>query len=358
MSEEKTEEPTEKRLRDARERGEVTKSTDLTGSVVLISTVCILIIMQGFLENGFRTIMKSLFLFIPTAHSFTDLATALQSILVTTLHIIFLFAASSCAAGILALLPQVGFGFTLTPVTPKPDAINPANGIKNIFSIRALTDFLRTIIKAIIISVVMWKTIEYLLPLIGSAMQHPLEAIIQVSWAALIRLFLIACAVFFLIGAVDFKFQVWMFMRQHRMSHTEIKQEYKESEGDPHVKGARKELAREIAFSPSLKQAIKKSNVLVANPTHYAIVLRYRRNERRPPHIVAKGRDQNAIELRTIAASMGIPIVTNPKVARALFTVPVNKNIPEEYFSTVAAILLWVENIGGSKEDNAGELNV
>ncbi len=357
MSEEKTEEPTEKRLRDARERGEVTKSTDLTGAIILACVVFTMILSQGFLENSVRAIMKELFLFFPTEHSLSDLATATHSIVVIGLQVIFLFAACSCAAGVLALLPQVGFGFTLTPIIPKMDALNPASGLQRMFSIRSLTDFVRTLIKAMLIIIVMWKTVEYLLPLIGSAIEHPLISIIQVSWSAILKLFLIATILFFIIGIVDYKFQVWMFMRQHRMSHTEVKQEYKESEGDPHVKGARKELAREIAFSPSLKQAIKTSNVLVTNPTHYAIALHYDRKERRPPNISAKGRDMQALEMRALAEAMGIPIVTNPKVARALFTIPLRQNIPQEYFATVSAILIWVENIGKSKEENAEGLN-
>ncbi len=352
MSEEKTEEPTDKRLRDARERGEVTKSTDLTGAIVLACVIGTIILSQSFLENSFRAIMNALFLFVPTAHTFSDLSTASNYIGAIGLQVIFLFAACSCAAGILALLPQVGFGFTLTPIIPKMDALNPASGLQRMFSMRALTDFLRTLIKAAIIIVVMWKTIEHLLPLIGSAIEHPLDAIIQVAWAALLKLFIIATVLFFIIGAIDYKFQVWMFMRQHRMSHTEIKQEYKESEGDPHVKGARKELARELAFSPSLKQAIKTANVVVTNPTHYAIALQYNRKERSAPRIIAKGRDRHALEMRQLAESTGVPIVTNQKVARALFTVPLQKNVPQEYFAIVAGILLWVENIGKSKEEN------
>ncbi len=346
MSEEKTEEPTEKRLRDARERGEVSKSVDLTSAIVLISIVGVLFVGQQFLETNFREIAHILFSFFSSERAFNDLTIATYSLGLIGLRVIFLFAGCACLAGIVSLLPQVGFGFTLTPVLPKMDAINPANGLKRIFSIKSLSDLIRTIIKAALIGVVMWKTIESLLPLIGSAIYHPLPSIIQVAWSLLLKLFVIAAALFFLIGIVDYKFQSWVFIRQHRMSHNEIKQEYKESEGDPHVKSARKELAREIAFSPSLKEAIKTANVVVTNPTHYAVALRYRRKERRPPYVVAKGRDGAAADLRLLAKSLGIPIVANPPVARALFTIPVRKNVPESLFSIIAAILRWVEEVG------------
>ncbi len=351
MSEEKNKEPTEKRLQDAREKGEVAKSLDLTGAVCLFGSVILILVTQNLLQNHFVSIVRALFDFVPGQHELIDLINVVQKMGVAALTIICMFAAISLLSAIAALFPQVGFAVSTTPITPNLDVCNPASGFKRIFSVKSLGELIRSLIKTVLIGIVMYKTITLVLPLVTQAMSQPLLVILQVSWSVLIKVLLIATVMFCLIGLIDYSFQKWIFMRQHRMSETEIKQEYKEMEGDPHIKSERKKLAREIAFSPSLKKAIATANVMVVNPEHYAVAIRYVAEENRLPHVVAKGCNKTAAKMRRIARQTGVPIVANPKVARSLYPVPEQKGIPPELFEIVAVILTWVEEVGIKRTD-------
>ncbi len=346
MSEEKNQAPTEKRLRDAREKGEVAKSLDLTGAVSLFGTVILMLIAQSLLQNHFITLVRTVLDFVPGKHEPVELLNVIQKIGLIAFMLMFLFAAVSCFSAIAALLPQVGFTATMTPVTPNFDACNPATGFQRIFSIKSLAELVRSLIKTALIGIVMTKTIMLLLPMVTQAMAQPFIVILQVSWSVLIKLLLIATVLFCLIGVADYAFQRWLFMRQHRMSETEIKQEYKEMEGDPHIKSERKKLAREIAFSPSLKKAIASASVMVTNPTHYAVAIRYDEKEERLPYVVAKGCDKTAAKMRRIARKAGVPIVANPKVTRTLYPIREQEAIPAELFEIVAVILTWISEVG------------
>lgn len=352
MSEEKNQAPTEKRLRDAREKGEVAKSIDLTGAVSLFGTVILILVTQNLLQNHFINLVRTVLDFVPGKHEPADLLNVIQKIGFTSFTLMFLFAAVSCFSAIAALLPQVGFTATTTPVTPNLNACNPATGFQRIFSLKSLAELIRSIIKTILIGIVMAKTIILLLPVVTQAMSQPLIVILQVSWSVLIKLLLIATVLFCLIGVVDYAFQKWLFIRQHRMSETEIKQEHKEMEGDPHIKSERKKLAREIAFSPSLKKAIASASVMVTNPTHYAVAIRYDEKEERLPYVVAKGCDKTAAKMRRIARKAGVPIVANPKVTRALYPIREQEAIPAELFEIVATILTWINEIGIKRRTN------
>lgn len=349
MSEEKTEEPTEKRLRDSREEGEVAHSADLVGAVVLCASFGVLAGMRGPFARGLQSLVHDSLAFLDTDRSMPALTSALLTIGIDTLQLVLPFALVAVAAAVLASLPQVGFTISFHPVTPNLEAVSPDKGFKRIFSLKSCVDLGRTLLKAVVIGITLYKAIELLLPLVVNAIGQPLGTITEVSWSALMRVVGIAVGIFALIGFADFQFQRWNFMREHRMSKDEIKRENKESEGDPHIKQKRKKLAKEIAFSSDGGKAVKKANVLVVNPTHYAVAIRYVPAENPLPIVIAKGTDELAARLRRMAHEAGIPIVGNPPVARALFKTELYRPIPEPLFEAVAAILRWVDDIGARK---------
>ncbi|CAB3725583.1 type III secretion system export apparatus subunit SctU [Paraburkholderia rhynchosiae] len=350
MADEKTEQPTDKKLRDARRDGETVKSTDLPfAAILLVASI-------GFTVAGPRMAEQLRLLM----HRSLDVArmespgVQLHDLLVeagtVALMLILPIALGAAITGLAALAAQVGLQISTKPLEPKFDAINPASGLKRIFSVRSLIDLAKTVIKAVVISAVLWKMIVLLMPLMIGIVYEPIGSIDGIGWATLCKVFGIAGALYLVIGAVDYGVQRWLFIRDHRMSKDEVKREHKNSEGDPHIKNERRKIAREFASSDR-QQPVKNANVVVVNPTHYAVALRYVPSECGLPRVIAKGVDADARVIREEAARRGIPIIGNPPLARALYRVTLDDSIPEPLFDAVAAVLAWVENIGGRRSD-------
>lgn len=349
MSDEKAEEPTEKRLRDARQDGQVSKSTDLTDAVTLSATVIVLMVGASTFADAFHALIDTAPGFVNTERSMSALIARLYKIGVQALLVIIPCVAAAALAAIAALFPQVGFQIATKPVTPNLLAVSPASRFKRIFSIRTLTDLLKSLLKVTIIGCVMWSTIRWLMPLIASSLYEPLPELSKHFWGILLKLFMVASAVFILIGALDIKLQHTLFMRQMRMSKDEIKREYKQQEGDPTIKGERKRIAREWATEAPPRARIGLANAVIVNPTHYAVAIRYALDEYPLPVVIAKGHDESAAQLRLYAQAARVPIIGNPPVARALHKVGIDEPIPEELSETVAAILRWVDAIGAKE---------
>jgi type III secretion protein U len=251
------------------------------------------------------------------------------------------FIAVSVALGVIASFAQVGFNLSFEPISPKFDKLNPAEGLKKLFSVRSFIDFLKMVVKAIALAAVLWVLIEGMVPLLVGATYFDPAGVGLLGWKSIIKLLAAGCVVFIVIGPVDFGLQLWLFKRDQKMSKDEVKREHKESEGDPQLKGQRKQLAQEMATSPPEKR-VPGASVVVTNPTHYAVALRYEAGETPLPIIVAKGMDAEAMRIRAIAEKAGVPIVGNPPLARALHKLELDDPIPEELFEAVATVLRWV----------------
>jgi len=200
----------------------------------------------------------------------------------------------------------------------------------------------------------MWVTIRWMLPLIVGSLYQPLAELSKLFWALLVKLFIVAAAVFVVIGVVDVKLQRALFMRKMRMSKVEVKRERKQMDGDPKIKAERRKLAREFATTAAPQQRVGFANALIVNPTHYAVAIRYAPDEHPLPLVIARGMDESAAQLRRFAREANVPIIGNPPVARALYKVGVDEPIPDELFETVAAILRWVDAIGARRDDGDG----
>ncbi|WP_323073927.1 type III secretion system export apparatus subunit SctU [Mycetohabitans endofungorum] len=346
MSDEKTEEPTEKRLRDARRDGQVAKSTDLTDAAVMCAVVAVLISAATIFVDTFRALVRTALDFATSDLSATTLLASAFKLGRQSLTVIVPCVAGAALAAFAALFAQVGFQISTKPVTPNPTAVSPASGLKRIFSVRTLVDMGKSLLKAALVACVMWYTIRGLIPLIATSLYQPLPQLSRLFWIILLKLFAVAVVVFVVIAALDFKLQHVLFMRQMRMSKDEIKREYKQQEGDPQLKGERKRIAREWAQEAPPRLRIGLANALIVNPTHYAVAIRYAPDEHPLPVVIAKGRDESAAELRRYAAQARVPIIGNPPVARALHQVELGEPIPEVLFEAVAAILRWVDSLG------------
>lgn len=352
MSDEKTEEPTEKKLKDARNDGETVKSTDLSFALLLLAASLGFSFAGPAMGDHLRALLH-LALDVQSANREDfDARRAIAGIGIQALLLSLPLVAAVIAATV-AVAAQVGFQISFKPLEPKFSAINPGTGLKRMFSMRSFIDLAKMLVKASIILAALWKTLLALVPLIVGVAYEPLSDLIQISWTALCRLFAVGGVLYLVIGAADWGVQHWLFIRDHRMSKDEVKREHKESEGDPQLKGKRKQVAREIVESNPDKR-VAGAQAVIVNPTHYAVAVRYMPDEFDLPRVVAKGIDADAMEIRRMAERHGVPIVRNPPLARTLYRVALDEAIPETCFKAVAAVLAWVEDMGaGSARDEA-----
>ncbi len=343
MSGEKTEEPTEKKLEDAKKRGEGPKSQDVNAAASLVCATILLTMSPILAGDRLRKIFATVFERGFTAG--TDETLSIMFDMLTDCTLIALpYLACAIVVGLLASFAQVGVNISFEPIMPNFDKVNPGSGIQKLFSVRSIIDFLKMVLKAVALGAVMYKIVLGLLPmLVGTALQRP-AAVIDIGWSAIGKLMGAACIVFIVVGPVDWGIQIWLFKRGQKMSKDEIKRESKESEGDPEMKGKRKEIAHEMANSAPQRAA--GASVVVTNPTHYAVALLYQPGRMQLPVVLAKGHDADAARIREVAVRHKVPIVSNPPLARALYKLPLDTPIPEALFEAVAAVLRWVSIIG------------
>ncbi|WP_321926247.1 type III secretion system export apparatus subunit SctU [Burkholderia sp. BCC1998] len=356
MSDEKTEQPTDKKLREARRNGEVSKSTDLVDGVLLAAGVIVLLACGDMIVDATRASLNTALHFVSGEHDMVALALALQQIGTRLAGAVIVPVAAAIIAAIVALVPQIGFQVSMKPVAFKLSAVSPMAGIKKIFSLRALIDLGKMLVKGLIVSTVMWLTIRNLMPMVVGSLYQQLPQLSRLFADIALKLFGIAALAFIVLGAADAQLQKWLFIRGKKMSKDEIKREHKQDEGDPVIKGERRRIARELATSAP-RPKVSAANVMLVNPTHYAVAVRYAPDENPLPVIIAKGYDEEAARLRREAQAANVPIVGNPPVARALYKVELGAPIPEELFETIAAILRWVDSLGTGARDASASPN-
>ncbi|WP_107314212.1 type III secretion system export apparatus subunit SctU [Burkholderia metallica] len=351
MSDEKTEQPTANKLKDAREDGEVATSPDVTIAVLFVATTVLMSTAGNYLADHLRALLTIALDVDSARRDEFALPRALGRMAIEGGFLVGPFVATTAFAAIVGSACQTGLVLSLEPVMPKLDAVNPATGLRKIFAMRTMIDLLKLLIKALVVGVVLWQGIMRLLPLIFGVAQEPLVDIVQIGWDVLCRFTAVACALFAVVGAADWSIQRWLFIRDHRMSKDEVKREYKDSDGNPELKGERRKLAHELIFGDP-RQRVAQAKAVVVNPIHYAVALGYDPDRIGVPHVLAKGVDDAALQLREHATACGVPIIENPPLARALHKVEVDAPIPEALFEAVAAVLKWVDDLGSSADDD------
>ncbi|NOT46491.1 MAG: flagellar biosynthesis protein FlhB [Acidobacteria bacterium] len=351
---EKTEQPTEKRLRDAKKKGQVAKSQDLSGAVLLIAAVGTIWLIGNYLGGMMLALVRD---HLSSAASFKGdftIAVAMSALTKGVLEMFWILAPLFLVVVIFALLAnylQIGSVFSTEPISPKFEKLNPAEGFKQKFlKARSYVEFAKTIIKLIITAVVagyvMWESREDIVHLIGKSP----DVAAPFTLGLVIEIGLKVGLAFLVLGALDFLLQRLLHRRDLRMTKQELKDEYKETEGDPMVKAQRRSLHREI-LAQSLAAAVRDADVVLANPTHLAIALKYDRGSMGAPVVTAKGADLMASQIRLIAAESGVPVKRDVPLARALYLLEVEDEIPEELYEAVATVLQWVYSVADDRGD-------
>lgn len=346
----KTEEPTQRRLQDARKKGDVPKSQEIPGWFVLASGLVVIGLMA---PPAARSLSADLSLFLGNAHVLSVEPAALRA---ESLALAWrVVAAIGLAFGVIALaglaghLMQTGLMFTTEKMQPKLSKLNPAEGVKRMFGPQGFANFLKGVGKLGIVSaavfVVIWpKRTE----LAGMPMLD-LSALLDVILTDVLLVLVAALVAYAFIAAADFVFQRQSFMKRNRMSRREIKDELKQSEGDPQVRARLRQIRQERA-NKRMMASVPDATVVITNPTHFAVALKYEQGETPAPVCLAKGVDQVALNIRELAEEHDVPIVEDPPLARALFaSVEIDETIPAEHFQAVAKVIGYVLTLSGKR---------
>ncbi|KAB0614320.1 flagellar biosynthesis protein FlhB [Campylobacter hyointestinalis] len=339
---EKTEEPTSKKIEDARQKGNVPKSQDASGFVTLLVGIIALVLLLSFMGERLIKLYiyyQNLIGIELTKELFFKIVihTMLQVIL-----IILPVAVSIMIAGILSNVMQFGFLFTTEPLMPNFGKINPIKGLANLFSLKKLVDSIKIILK---VSAVFGVAFYFFLQFVKE-LPHTIffPMFNQLFWLKEKMLILagVMLLLFLIIAIADIFIVRFQYFKGLRMSKQEVKDEFKQMEGDPRVKGRIRQLQMQAARK-RMMQNIPTADVVITNPTHYAVALRYDKKKEKAPVVLAKGVDHLALRIRKIAAENGIQIVENPPLARELYKVcDVDSMIPVNLFQAVAEVLSFV----------------
>ncbi len=345
---EKTEQPTARRLQDAREKGQVARSMDLSAAVGLLTGLVLLKFYGGHLLSGFQGMMNRFFLLdelpLNAADALLESLWTITGYVVRMVGPIFLVL---MVAAVAVNLMQVGFLMSAQPITPTLDKLSPLQGFKRLFSARSAMRLAINLGKVIIVGAVAWLTIqEYLPDLVGLAGLTFTEVIAR-SGNMLFVLGLRMGGVLLVLALTDFGFQKYQHLKDLRMTKEEVKEEFKRMEGDPVMRQRRRNVARQLAMQ-RMSQAVPKADVIITNPTELAIALKYDHDSMSAPKVVAKGAGYIAGRIRQIAIENGVPIVERKPLARALYKAcEVGDTIPEELYKAVAEVLAYVFELAG-----------
>ncbi len=340
---EKTEDPTDRRLLEARNKGDVLKSMEIPSAAVLIAGLMGLYLMRGYIYSNLLNIMRHYFSQLHTMsvvpanmlHITLDAMYFFGLILIPIMGLIFITAA-------LANYAQVGVLFTTEKIMPKYEKIDPIKGLARMFSMQTLNNTLKSIAK---ITVITWAAytivkahINELLPLMH---QEPISIFIFYCKISFF-IFLKAAIVIAVLAVIDWVFQRWQFMKKMKMTKQEMKEEAKTTEGDPHVKGRIRSIQMEMARKRMMAD-VPDADVIITNPTRLAIAIKYDAASMIAPIVVAKGAGVIAHKIKEVATDNGIPLVEDKPLARALYgAVEIGDQIPAELFQAVAEILAHV----------------
>jgi len=344
----RTEDPTERKIRKAREDGKVAKSSDITAALVMLFGLVTLLAFSGSILRTIADMMRY-FITLATAEGRNSYA-ALSAVGSYLLRLTTPVMGVCFVAAFLGNVIQVGFLFSTKPITPDFSRISPNFGKwaqKSFFSAEALFNLFKSIAKVAIIAILAYVNIRSEVPRLSNALRlTPLRALTLVGSIA-IRLMLETAVLLLVFAIPDYFFQ----RRQHReslkMSKHEVKEEFKETEGDPLIKSRLRQRMQEI-LSSSMARQVPEADVVITNPTHFAVALKWDNQTMHAPQVIAKGQDNLALRIKDIARDNDVPMVENRPLARALYdNVELGDEIPEEYWDVVSVVLAEIYRLNG-----------
>jgi flagellar biosynthetic protein FlhB len=337
---ERSEAPTPRRRQRAREQGQGWFSPDFQAALALLVAVAIL---RWYLPYSGRQLeaMEAAILSLSTGPDFAvTWYSALQVAAVALIRALVPIALPVAGAGVAASLVQNGVRLNVARLTPNLGRIDPLSGLQRLFSTQSLWLLAKGFLKMAIIGVAVGVAVAGQLRTYAELLMMPLGTALSESKTLLTGVLTRAAAAFFLIGVLDAAYQYYTFQQSLRMSHEEVRDELKELEGDPKIRGRRRQMHRKL-IQTGLSE-VKKATVVITNPTHYAVALKWDDRVMSAPLVAAKGADDVALAIRELAYQHFIPVVENPPLAQSLYLVPLGAPIREEHYQAVAEILAFI----------------
>jgi flagellar biosynthetic protein FlhB len=339
-NEEKTEQATPRKHQKARDKGQIARSRELL-SMAATGGIILMFYFSGnsFISNLSDLMRKFLNLQYGTNPVFAVRFAAAEMfrILLPFLGISFTFALVSGAAQGGLVLKPLGFEF---------EKLSPVNGLKRLFSKNSVIEAVKSLFKFVVGGFILYSVVRNLIKVLPATAAMDISEIMKISGGLLYRAVLITFVVFFVFAVVDYIYERWRFAQSLRMTREEVKQEFKETEGDPLIKSRIKSIQKEMARR-RMMQDVPRATVVVTNPTHIAVALKYRREEMSAPTVVAKGSGFIAEKIKEIARKHRVPVVEDRPLARALFKLQINSIIPADLYRAVAKILAYIYNLRG-----------
>ena len=344
---EKTEQATPKRREEAKRKGQVARSAELSSLAILVAGLLAMLGLGSYVYDHLTAFMIDQF-----TNGFSvrltplNLPTYLTTWGTSYVRIVYPIVGLLVAAALAINYAQVGVIFTATPLEPKANRISPLSGLKRIFSSKGLVELAKGLFKVAVVTIITYWTIagelDHLMALVGMGVPQILAS----SGDVLMTLGFRICVVLLFLALLDYAFQRWDYEKNLRMTRHEVREELKQQEGDPQIRARVRSLQRELA-QKRMMEDVGEADVVVTNPTHVAVALRYAPEESAAPVVVAKGQRLIAEKIKELARLAGVPLVENKPLARALFkAVRIGDEIPEELFKAVAEVLAFVLQLG------------
>lgn len=342
-SQEKTEEPTAKRRQDAREKGQLARSRELNSVAALLAAAAALLMMGDSLVKSLGALLERSFV-IPRQKMFDDsvMLTDFVIAILDALMIAFPIFLTMIVVAILSSIALGGWSFSAKSLAFKLEKLDPVKGMGRLFAWRGIVEMLKGMAKFLLVATVALVLLRVKGDSFLSLGMEPLQpAIAHMGWL-LAWSFLILSSVLLIVVAIDVPFQLWDHQRQLRMSKQEVKEEHKQTEGSPEVKGRQRQIQMEMA-QRRMMEDVPSADVVITNPTHYAVALRYDAKEMGAPVLVAKGSELVAGKIRQVAQENDIPILSAPPLARSIYHhTEIGEAIPEGLYHAVAQVLAYV----------------
>ena len=349
---EKTEEPTAKKLSDARKDGQVAKSKDLSSSVLLLVSFLVLKNMGSSMGNSFISCFRENYTrigdFFTAQNGEFDSFFTVQLLRAASLDMLLMllpFFAVGVVVAIVIEIVQVRWRPTTKPLQPKLSKFNPINGVKRLFSVRTLMELLKQSVILAVIFIVVYNKLKGRFDDIYTLYDISLNQALLLLSDIIFDIGIVICVIYIVVGIIDYVFQKRKFRKDMMMTKQEVKDEWKNTEGSPEVKQKQRQRMAEVSRR-RMMQAVPEADVVITNPTHFAVALKYEQNKGRAPVVVAKGEDFLAARIKEAAKENNVEIVENKPLARMLYyNVELNEEIPPELYQAVAEVLAFVYNL-------------
>lgn len=351
--EEKTEEATPKKRRDERKKGNVLQSKDMNTAFFIFVSFAALYFLIPYIYENVAELMIYFFSICGEISSFGmgDTRSLMLQLAQRLLMIVMPIAVICMVVSVATSMYQTKMLFALESLKFKFNKLNPLSGIKRMFSLRSLVELVKSLLKVIVIGIIVYSTVQAVMMKVTNVFDMDIHAVL--SFTGTETMFLVAkiALAFFSIAVLDYFYQRYDFEKKLKMSKQEVKQEYKQMEGDPLIKQKRRQLQDQMARSRMMQQ-VPAADVVLRNPTHFAVALKYSEKENAAPIVVAKGQDYLALTIVEIAEDAKVPTLENPALARAIYqTVSVGQEILPEQYQAVAEVFAWVYRLNQRKYD-------